>query len=326
MPTPEPIRSVLSGRRRRLLSCLAAVAIAVAADGAGAIVINRILATIDGDPVTLYEVKAFTTGNPLAAQLNEQNPQALLDALITSRLIRIEVESRGISIGDAEIDNYITQIRQQNQLTEEQLYQVIAEQGLSREAYRAQIREELERAQLINREIRGKVNVTPEDIERYYTANLSDYEQSPEVTVSHIMFRLPEDAPQGEVDRAMQRAEQVHEELEDGEDFADLARQYSEDPAAEGGGSLGTFRTGTMLDALNDAVEDLDVGEYSDPVRSSVGIHIVRLDARSDAAHTPIEELSDGIREKLYAEALEKRYARWLTEDLRERHHVEMIE
>jgi len=293
---------------------------------ATAVVVDTILATIDGEPLTSYELKNFTVGNPIATKLGKENPDALLDALITSRLIRREIEMRGIVIGDTKIDNYIDQIRQQNKISEEQLYQALAEQGLSAKAYRAQIKEELERAQLINREIRGKVNVTTEDVERDYKAHLADYAKPPQVTVSHIMLRLDPKATDSEVRHAMEKANEIHAQLDSGKDFADLARQYSEDPAAESGGTLGTFRIGSMLDALNDTVADLDVGEYSDPVRTSIGIHIVRLDARSDTTYTPLEEVSDKIRQRLYSEALEKRYARWLSEDLRARHHVELID
>ncbi len=291
-----------------------------------AIIVNRILATVDGAPITLYELKNFTLTNPMAQQIGANNPGALLDGLITSRLIDLEIEKNGISVSEAEIDNYILQIRQQNQISEEELYRALGEQGLTPEIYRAQIRQELERAQLINREIRGKVSVTPEDIQRYYEANASEYSQDPEVTVSHIMLRLAGDATETETERVEAKAREIHALLERGKDFADLARQYSEDPAAESGGALGTFRVGTLLDALNDAVATLGAGEYSEPVRSDVGIHIVRLDKRSDAALSPLDQHSGEIRDRLYNQALEGRYSRWLTEDLRNRHHVELLE
>ncbi len=291
-----------------------------------AAVVNKILATVDGQPVTLYEFKTFMASSPIATQVGQEDADAVLDGLITTRLIQLEIDSKGIVIGEADVDNYISQIRQQNQITEEQLFEALRAQGVTPQAYRAQIREELQRAQLINREIRGKVNITPEEVQRYYDAHLSEYEKAPEVTISHIVLRVAKDAPQSEVDNVQQNALEIHQRLENGEDFAELARQYSEDAAAESGGNLGTFRLGSMLQALDDASRDLEVGEYSEPVRSGVGIHIVRLDARSEDTHTPVDELSEGIREKLYNEALEERYTRWLNEDLRERHHIEMLD
>ena len=174
-----------------LLAPIFAFAFALAATPASAVVVNKILATVDGKPVTLYELKKFTLASPVAQQLGENNPGAILDGLITSRLIELEIEKNGISVADAEIDNYIAQIQQQNQISKEDLFKALSEQGMSEELYRKQIREELERAQLINREIRGKVSVTPEDVQRYYEANQDDYSQAPEVSVSTSCCACP---------------------------------------------------------------------------------------------------------------------------------------
>lgn len=323
---PRTARRGARPRARFALSLRMAALGVTLASPATAVVVNKILATVDGVPITLYQLKEFTRTNPLSAQLGEAGPEAALDALITTRLIEREIDKKGIVIGEAEIETYIEQISVQNQITRDELFAALRQQGLTPEAYRDQIRQELQRAQLINREIRGKVSITQEDVRRYYEANLTTYEKPAEVTVSHIMLRLSPDAPEDEVRRVEEKAAEIHAMLERGKKFPDLARQYSEDPAAESGGSLGTFRIGSMLDALDEAVRDLAVGSYSKPVRSDVGIHIVRLDDRSVQTHTPVDELADEIRERLYEEALEERYVRWLKEDLRQRHHVEMLE
>jgi peptidyl-prolyl cis-trans isomerase SurA len=289
-------------------------------------IINRIVATVDGNPITYYELRQYAATDIQARQAGVTDPASLLELLITTRLIALEIKANGIVIGDADIDNYIKQVRLQNQLSEEQLWAALAQEGMTQELYRAQIRDEMERAQLINREIRGKVNVTPEEVERYYQANLSEYEKAPEISVSQIMLRLSADAPPIEADRVIQRAQQIHAELDDGGSFEELARKYSEGPAADSGGQLGTFKQGSLLDALNDATEDLKPGQYSEPVRSEVGVHIVRLDDRSTDTHQPLEDQAEAIKDRLYAEALEERYKRWLTEDLRERHHVDFLE
>jgi parvulin-like peptidyl-prolyl isomerase len=80
-----------------------------------------------------------------------------------------------------------------------------------------------------------------------------------------------------------------------------------------------------MREDLEAAVANLDAGEFSQPLRGSTGIHIVRLDARAGGGGEKIsDEKAEEIKEQLYAKALEDRYNRWLKEDLRERHHVEI--
>jgi peptidyl-prolyl cis-trans isomerase SurA len=98
----------------------------------------------------------------------------------------------------------------------------------------------------------------------------------------------------------------------------------SEDPSAKSGGELGTFKKGEMLDEFDDQVTKLKPGQYSAPFRTGVGVHIVRLDESMGASHQSLDDLAADIRERLYNEALEERYNRWLREDLRARHAVEL--
>ena len=286
-------------------------------------VVNRVVATIDGDPVTLYELQQFDR-NDGPKPPDGLDGAAPLDLLVTKRVLEKEVQAQGIVASDEEIDNYIATIRERNKLTEEQMAAALAQQGMTMERYREHIGQELEQAQLINREIRGKVNVTPEDVERYYQAHLDEYALPGSITISHIVLQLSEDAPADQVAAVTERAEQIHEQLEDGADFGELAKRYSEDAAAESGGKLGSFEAGEMLEVIERTAETLQPGEFSSPVRSPVGVHIVRLDDRVVAGHQPLETLEEEIRERLYTTALEERYNRWLQEDLRERHHVEI--
>jgi len=289
-------------------------------------VVGRILALVDGDPVTLYELKDFAAGDPRLKQALSTDQAAVLDLLITKRLIQKEVEKQGIVVQDADVDRYIANIRERNKIDDAQLDAALTQQGLTRERYRAQVREELERAQLINREIRGKVSVSPEEIARYYQEHEGGGDGGDaQVTISQIFLKLPADASPDEVKEVEARANKIYEEVKDGADFAEVARKESEDGAAKSGGKLGSFKKGEMREDLEKAIEGLDSGEVSKPVRSSTGIHIVRVDERTGPGDKKMpDEMAEEIKEQLYAKALEDRYNRWLKEDLRQRHHVEI--
>ena len=289
-------------------------------------VVNRIMALVDGDPITLYELKDFAAGDPRLKAALSSNQSDVLDLLITQRLIQKEVEAQGIQVQDADIDRYIASIKERNKIDDAQLDNALAQQGLTRERYRAQVREELQRAQLINREIRGKVSVSPEEIERYYKAHEGAGDAEGQVAISEIFLKIPPDATPEQAAEVEGRADKIYDELKGGADFAKVAERDSEDGAAKSGGSLGTFKKGEMRDDLEEAIAGLKPGEFSKPVRGSTGIHIVRLDQRigpGDDKTVP-EGKADEIKEQLYAKALEDRYNRWLKEDLRQRHHVEI--
>lgn len=301
------------------------LALLVATTPVRAEVVNRILATIDGDPITAYELQTFIAADARLRQATTYDPSVVLDGLITKRLIDKEVAAKGLTVSDAEVDRYINNIRDRNNLTDDQLAAAVAQQGLTMDAYRTQVREELLRAQLISREIRGKVSVTPEDVQRYYEAHGGEHDKPGEIAVSHIVLQLPKDASEEQVEQVMERANEIHAKLEGGADFGELARQFSEDAAAGSGGKLGTFKSGELFEALEEATAGLEPGEFSRPVRSPVGVHIVRLDERISASGERPDSMTEEIKQQLYNAALEERYNRWLREDLRKRHHVEVL-
>ncbi len=286
--------------------------------------VNRIIATVDGDPITAFELKQFASRDVRGRQVGSQDPASLLDALITERVIDKEFTQQNLVVKDEDVDRYIDNIRSRNNLTVEQLKAALTEQGITWEAYRKQIRQELQKAQLIQREL-GKVNIPPEEVERYYQAHLTEYTTPGEFMISQILLRLPEDAPPDQVAAAQQRANEIYQQLQKGADFTEMARQYSQDSAAQSGGQLGTFKRGELVDELETEIEKLQPGQYSHPFRTSLGIHILRLDERSGATHEPLEKLADEIKQRLYNEALEERYNKWLQEDLRQRHDVEIL-
>jgi parvulin-like peptidyl-prolyl isomerase len=299
----------------------------LAASPARATLVDKILATIDGEPVTTYQLKQYTERNLRTRQNGPVLDQSqMLDALITDKLIEKEASDKGIIVRDEDIDHYIEGIKERNHLNDEQLQQALAAQGLTKETYRAQVREDIQKAQLINREIRGKVNVTPEEVERYYKAHLSEYSTPARIRVAHILFRLDPNATTAQVAATTAKAEEVRSRIEKGADFAEMAKQYSDDPSGKNGGDLGWFKSGEMLDELEKAAEKLKVGEVSEPVHSSAGIHLLKLEAREGESHENLGELQDQIKQQLYNAALEDRFQKWLTEELRKRHHVEMGE
>ncbi len=297
----------------------------LAAAPARAETVNKILATIDGEPVTLYEVKRFSAANIHARELGAAVDQnTLLDAVITEKLVQKEVSDKGIIVHDEDIARYIDGIKERNHINDEQLQQALQAQGMTLDSYRAQIRQDLQRQQLISHEIRGKVSVTPEEVQRYYQAHLSEYSTPERIQVAHIVFRLDADAPPDRVMAVTAKAEEVYQRLKKGADFAEMAKQYSEDPSGQNGGSLGWFKKGELLDSLEQAAARLKVGEVSEPVRTKVGVHLIKLEGREGASHQNLDDLADQIKQQLYNAALEERFQKWLTEDLRNRHHVEM--
>jgi parvulin-like peptidyl-prolyl isomerase len=308
--------------RRALRVAALLPALLMAASGARAEVANRIVATVDGEPVTAHELRRYAREHG-----GETVPEAqVLEALITEKLLEKEVKAQGIAAREEEIDRYIAQIRERNGMDPERFERALEAQGMTLARYRIKVKGEIERAQLVNREIRQRVNVSPEEIRRHYDGHREDYAVAEKVKVRDILFALDASATETEVARTRAKAEEVRQLAAGGKDFGALARQFSEGPGADKGGELGTFGRGEMEPALEQVLFALKPGQVSEPVRARGGFHILRVDERIAEGHKPLEDVSDEIRERLYNDNLEERFQSWMSRDLRERHHVEVFD
>lgn len=306
--------------RRFRVAVVLGLALVVAA--ARAEIANRIIATIDGEPITAHELRRYGTDRRVEGLSEAQ----LFEALITDKLLEKEIKAQGITAREEEIVRYIREIQTRNGMDEERFKQALATQGMTYEAYKAKVKGEIEKAQLVNREIRQRVNVSPEEIRRYYDAHRGDYVTRERVRVRTILFAIDATADERAVARARAKAAEVRALALGGKDFAALARQFSDGPGADQGGELGSFKRGELERALEEVVFGLKPGEVSEPVRTDAGFHLLRVDDRVPEGHRPLEEVSDEIRDALYNGALEERYQNWLSRDLRERHHVEVLD
>lgn len=311
---------------KKIIGMLGVLLVGVVTTG-DARLLNRIVATVDGKPITEYQLEQFIEEriHVLPAQAQPSRKEAL-EAMITDRLVEREIEDQEIQVRDEDIDRYIQRILGENEITEAQLERAIAQQGLSLEDYRKRVRSEVQKMQLLNREIRSRVNVTPEEVKRQYESIKDEkYRKPAKVHLRQILLRLDPNASESVVETVMSRAAEVRRRIvEDDEPFAEVAKEVSEGPTASDGGDLGDTRPEQLLTKLQDTIENLDEGEVSEPVRTELGVHLVLLEKQLPVAYTPLEEVADGIREKLYSKALESRYERWLREDLWERHYVEI--
>lgn len=308
--------------RRGLRSAVGLLAIGVVVSTAArAEIANRIVATIDGEPVTAHELRRYGREHGLDTAPDSD----VLDALITDKLLEKEIKAQGISARDEEIDRYIQEIRTRNGMDEARFKAALETQGMSFETYRGRVKAEIEKAQLVHREVRQRVNVSPEDIRRYYEAHQDEYAIEERVRVRDILFRV-DGGESAELQRTVAKAAEVRRLAMDGRDFAALAKQFSEGPGADKGGELGVFGRGEMERTLEEAAFALRAGQVSEPVQTDAGVHLLRVDERIAAGHRRLEEVKDDIRERLYNEQLEQRFQNWMSRDLRERHHVEVLD
>jgi peptidyl-prolyl cis-trans isomerase SurA len=294
-------------------------------------VIEQIITVIDGEPYTLTNLASYAKSKMArdfpTGPLDKINgsDREVLEQFITEKLLDAEIREAGIKVTDQDIEIYIDQIKQKNRLTDAELKTALSREGQTLQAYKASVKAELEKGELINRQVRKRVNITNEDVERYYKLNSKNYRAEDRARIRHILLSLSDKASSEEVQAATAKGNELYEQITAGEDFGRLAQKHSDGAGRESGGDIGWVNRGTLLKPIEDvAFDKLSVGQISRPVRSSMGLHLVKLESREMGASLPLSAVAPKIKEELYAKAMEERYAKWLKTELRRKHTVDV--
>ncbi len=296
-----------------------------------AAVIEQVIAVIDGEPYTLTNLRTFAKSrlakNFPTGNLQEINAadRDVLEQFITDKLIEAEVREAGIRVTDDDVDRYIEQVKKNNRLSDEDFKAALARDGMNLAGYKISVKTELEKAEILERQVKRKVSITDEDVERYYKLNSKNYRANERARFRHILLTLSEKAPADQVSVVSAKATELHKRIVAGEDFATLAREFSEGAGRAEGGEIGWVNKGSLIAGLEEvAFDKLRPGQVSEPFRTSMGIHIVKLEAREAGSVLPLSTVAPKIKQELLNKALEERFAKWLKSDLRRKHRVDI--
>ncbi len=315
-----------------IVKALAIIAIALLPVTAGAELISGIAAIVNDDVITTFEVekeaalvaKEMEKRSPAEAADKTALSKTALNRLIDKKLIEQKIKELDIRVSEEEVRQSIEDVKKQNKLTQEALVAALAAQGLTFDQYKTQLKEQLERLRLMSQEVRAKIQVGEREMREYYDANRAKYGEEEFFHARQIYFKIGKDAPVSEVERVTAKAVKVLQEAKSGKDFAELAKKYSDDPAAaKDGGDLGTFKKGDMIPEIERAVDTMKPGEISDLVRTPAGIHIIKLEERTKGKAKPFEEVKAEIEDFLYKKKSEDRFNQWVT-DLRKGAAIEI--
>jgi peptidyl-prolyl cis-trans isomerase SurA len=181
------------------------------------------------------------------------------------------------------------------------------------------------KSRIVNVEIRSKLVITNERIQEYYDTH---YKQSADVPEGYHILQIGiswGDDPNGKTRvEAREAAEMVRQRIAAGDDFSNLAREYSDLPSAEDGGDIGTFRKDEMAPYMLNAIKNILPGETSDVVETPSAFQILKLiSANQDGVVTqaPIDTVRNQIKDTIYRQEMEKEYDKWMS-DIRNKAYI----
>jgi len=146
---------------------------------------------------------------------------------------------------------------------------------------------------------KSKVKIPDEEIQDYYETNTDEFKNPKTVEARHILIKTDQDASPENVEKGRIKALNIHKMALEGKDFAELAKQYSEGPTKDKGGHLGAFKKGSMVKPFEDKAFSMKAGEISEPVRTSFGWHIIKVEKVNEESMLSLKEAEIKIRKKL---------------------------
>jgi foldase protein PrsA len=274
--------------------------------GAVAVIDGTAITKTDYDRLFAQAQKAYEaqgrsfpqTGTAEYEQLKSQTVQFLIDRQIREK----EAAALGIKVTDQDVTDRLNDLKQQYFNGDEKKYQdELEKQGVTEEDVRADLR-----AQLISQKIFAQVNegvtITDAEVQQYYDDNKAQFTTPESREVAHILV-----APK---DKAL--AEDIYQQLQNGADFAELAKKYSTDTgSAKDGGKL-TDQRGSFVPEFEDVAFSLETGEISKPVKSQYGWHIITaLEDTKPESTTPFSEVKTPLHDQLLDQKKNERMLDW---------------
>ncbi len=216
---------------------------------------------------------------PPEAQLRHQVLQHMIDVSLQKQIAK----SSGVNISDDALNQTISQIAAQNNLTVAQLTQKLAQQGISLNDYRSQIKDEMTIAQIDQQAVGGTININQQEVnDMLRTVKVNDLAGDTQSAMAayhlkDILISLPDSPTPDQIDQAQKQAISLIAKLRAGADFSQAAVAVSQDQNALQGGDLGWRKLAELPDPFIAYVKTMQIGDIAGPIRTPNGFHIIKL-------------------------------------------------
>lgn len=251
-------------------------------------------ALVNGTPVTRKELanemtrikERFYTNSKMNDEQISQIEGEILEILIGGELLYQAGKKKGLKIADTLITEELEKTKEKFPDTDHFKNTFTA----------AEIDRKLMIEKYITTEFADKITITTEQAHKFYQDNLDDFTRPEQILASHILIKIPEDADQSVKKKARTRIKMVQDKLKKGADFAELAKEYSEDSSSVSGGALGYFMRGQMVDAFEKAAFAMEIDQISDIVETKHGLHIIKVMDKKPTYVVPFEDIEEKLK------------------------------
>jgi len=306
-------------------------------------IVDRVVAVVDDDVITLSEVNEAgqeqfaailrnSGGQDMTDKLAEAR-KTVLDGLIDKRLVAQRAKELRVSISEKEIDNAFHNILKRNNISEEEFTKQLAVTGRTEKQFRGSLSDQLLFNRVMVMDIRSKIVLSDAQVEAFYKAHHTKILQPGQYQLLQIGFDWSDSHDKKEdgtkaagKDEARKQAERIRKLAMQGKDFRELARTYSELPSAVDGGEIGILHKDEVSSAMSDALSGLFAGGISQVIETEKTFQFFKvLATEGDAARlVSFDAVKQEIEDRLFRQETERLYEKWL-QDRRQQVYIEIL-
>ncbi len=272
---------------------------------------------------------------PLTVKEKTSIVKDLIEKEVVRELVNQQGEKENLEIDSELIEKELKALRA-NYASEEEFNNALNARNINLDDIKKSMQIDINARQLLNAQIKGKINISDDEVKKYYEENKSKFQRPEAYHTRHILaaFFPPEALRNQTVEElkknkeyfariAEEKIDKVIEELKKGADFEDLAKTQSDDESSrENGGDLDFIYKGIFEASFDEAAGKLKPGETSGKIRTRFGFHVIQLIETRPSELAPFDEMKPGIQKHLFLEAAKKQVASYV-EKLKEKAKIE---
>jgi len=284
--------------------------------------VDRIIAKVNEKIITQSELEERTVVRMMSLQKMNVQPMPSQEEVMYEELKRM-IEERllidagrklGLKVNEASVSKAIDEIKRTNGLSDGDLEKMLQAEFKSLEDYKDKIRNQILVSRVVGYEVRKRATVTNEEIEEYYNQHLKDYWILERLKLRHILFLMDDKLLEEDKQFKIQKARLALKKIRSGEDFIEVAKEFSEDISASTGGDLGEIERGKLVPEFEKAAFRLKEGEVSGLVETPYGLHIIKVDKIFPGQTLPLDKVRGQIENQIKDQKLKIEYEKYLLE------------
>ncbi|HSP31328.1 MAG TPA: peptidylprolyl isomerase [Halomonas sp.] len=281
--------------------------------------LDSVVAVVNDDVIMRSELDDRMAQIEAQAQGGNLPPRTQLERQVLERMVLEEIqlqmaEDASLSVDDTELNGQVRSIAESNGMTLEEFADAVEADGMTLANVREDVRREMLMRQVQQSQISNRVSVSDRDVERFLNQQSGQSGEQDFIEESRARHVLIELTPNRDENQARAIAEEVRERLSQGEDFASVAREFSDDSgSALNGGELGWVRPGQTVPAFEEAMRGLSENQISQPVRSQFGYHVIEVQERRRQNVTQ-ESQREQVRQSIFQRRANEELETWQQE------------